>query len=155
MPYPVQMVRGDRPRRLTGKPGATPDPAVMPKDQTTQSIEAMRKDFKSTIGQYFGSMAGPDPRIASEIVATAQATRPETIIGIQEHLYDFKPRDYAGKFTGPAHAMIQPEFDIEGALHRIQPGMTHESIGGAGHWIHMVSPEKFEAALDQFLAQVS
>jgi pimeloyl-ACP methyl ester carboxylesterase len=50
--------------------------------------------------------------------------------------------------------VIQPDFDVEGALHRIQPGMTHEAIGGAGHWIHMVAPEKFEAALDQFLARM-
>ena len=146
----------ERPERIAAMllVDPAPDPAVMPKDQTAQSIEAMRQDFKATMGQYFGSMAGPDPRVTSQIVATAQATRPETIIGIQEHLYEFKPRDYAGKFSGPAHAIIQPEFDIEGALHRLQPGMTHEAIGGAGHWIHMVAPDKFEASLDRFLAQL-
>lgn len=147
----------ERPERIAAMllVDPAPDPAVISKHQTAQSIEAMRKDFKSTIGQYFSGMAGPDSGIASQIVATAQAARPEAIIGIQEHLYEFKPRDYAGKFTGPAHAVIQPEFDIEGALHHIQPGMTNEVISGAGHWLHMVSPEKFEASLDRFLAQIS
>jgi hypothetical protein len=83
-------------------------------------------------------MARPDPQVADPIVATAQATPPETVIGIQEHLYEFRPCGCAG-FTGPSHAIIQPQFDVDGALHRIQPGMTHEAIGGAGHWIHMVA----------------
>lgn len=147
----------DQPTRIAGTLllDPAPDPSVTPKDQTTQSIAAMRKDFKSTIAQYFGSMAGPDAGLAKDIVATAQTTSPDTIVGIQEQLYTFRPQDYAGKFTGPAHSIIQPEFDIDGALHRIQPGMTHEAIGGAGHWIHMVKPDKFNAALETFLARVS
>ncbi len=147
----------ERPQRIAGLllVDPAPDPAVIPKEQTAQTLAGLRKDFKSTMGSYFRSMAGPNRAIADQIVATAQATPTATIVGITEHQNEFKPRDYAGKFAGPAHAVIQPEFDVEGALHRIQPGMTHEAIGGAGHWIHMVAPVKFEAALDRFLVRVT
>lgn len=147
----------DRPQRVAGLllVDPAPDPAVIPEEQNAETLSGLRKDFKAAIGSYYRSTAGPNRAIADQIVATAQATPAATIVGITEHLKEFKPRDYAGKFTGPAHAVIQPEFDVEGALHRIQPGMTHEAIGGAGHWIHMVAPAKFEAALDRFLARVS
>ena len=146
----------ERPARVAGLllVDPAPDPAVLPPEQNAQTLDGLRKKFTETMGNYYRSMAGPNPQIAEEIVATAQATLPATIIGINEHLKEFKPRDYAGQFRGPAHAIIQPEFNVEGALHRIQPGMTHEAIGGAGHWIHMVAPEKFEAALDRFLLEV-
>lgn len=145
----------ERPHRIAGMllVDPSPDPAIFPDEQTAQTLEGLRKDFTATIGGYYRSMSGPDNVIADGIVATAQATPPATIIGITEHLKDFRPHEHAGKFKGPAHAIIQPEFDVEGALHRIQPGMTHEAIGGAGHWIHMVAPEKFEAALDRFLVR--
>jgi pimeloyl-ACP methyl ester carboxylesterase len=147
----------ERPQRIAGLllVDPAPDPAVIPEEQTAQTLAGLRKDFKGTMGSYYRSMAGPNRAIADEIVTAAQATPAATVIGINEHQKEFKPRDYAGKFAGPAHAVIQPEFDIEGALHRIQPGMTYEAIGGAGHWIHMVAPVKFEAALDRFLAQVT
>lgn len=147
----------DRPQRVAGLllVDPAPDPAVIPEEQNAETLSGLRKDFKAAIGSYYRSTAGSNRAIADQIVATAQATPAATIVGITEHLKEFKPRDYAGKFTGPAHAVIQPEFDVEGALHRIQPGMTHEAIGGAGHWIHMVAPAKFEAALDRFLARVS
>ena len=146
----------DRPDRVAALllVDPAPDPAVIPKSQTTESINAMRKDFKATIGEYYRSIAGPDPRIAEQIVATAKATPSATVIGLSEQIYEFKPRDYAARFTGPAHAIIQPQFDVEGALHRIQPGMTHEAIEGSGHWIHMAASEKFEASLDRFLTRL-
>ena len=143
----------DRPARVSGMllidPG--PDPAVIPADQKAEILKALRDDYKNSIGHYYRSIAGPDPVLADQIVATAQATPPQTIIGISENLDQFKPREYAGRFKGPAHAVIQPEYDVEGALHRIQPAMTHEGIGDAGHWIHLVAPPRFEAALDRFL----
>lgn len=131
-----------------------PDPAVIPDDQKKATIEGLRDDYKSAIGKYYRSIAGPDAQLADQIVRTAQATAPETVIGINTHLDEFRPRDYAGQFTGVAHSIIQPAYDIEGALHRLQHGMTHESIGDAGHWIHMAAPAKFNAALDRFLERL-
>jgi hypothetical protein len=33
--------------------------------------------------------------------------------------HDFRPRDYAGRYSGPALAIIQSQFDTPHALHRI------------------------------------
>jgi pimeloyl-ACP methyl ester carboxylesterase len=150
------LAANDRPERVAGLllVDPAPDPAVVPDQQKAATLEGIRNDYKGSIGQYYRSIAGPDREVAQQIVATAQATPPATIIGICEHLDEFKPRDSAGRFKGPAHAVIQPQYDAEGALHRIQPSMTHEAIGGAGHWIHMVAPQKFETALDRFLTRL-
>jgi pimeloyl-ACP methyl ester carboxylesterase len=146
----------DRPERIVGLflVDPAPDPAVLPAKQKKETLEGLRRDYKRFIGEYYRSMAGPDVAIADQIVAMAQATPPETIIGINEELDAFNPHEHAGRFKGPAHSVIQPEYDVEGALHRIQPSMTHEAIGGAGHWIHMVAPGKVEAALDRFLGRL-
>jgi pimeloyl-ACP methyl ester carboxylesterase len=128
-----------------------PDPAVIPAEQKAATREGLQNDYKAFLNQYFRSIAGPDAKIAEQIVGTALATPSETMIGINEHLDEFKPRAYAGQFKGLAHAVLQPQFDVDGALHRLQTGMTHETIANAGHWIHMVAPMKFEAALDRFL----
>lgn len=146
----------ERPGRIVAllliDPG--PDPEVIPDDQKKATIQALRDDYEGTIEMYYRSIAGPDGKLADEIVNTAQATPPATVIGINVFLDEFKPRDYAGHFKGVAHAIIQPEYDVDGALHRMQPGMTHEGIGDAGHWIHMVAPAKFNAALDRFLERL-
>lgn len=146
----------ERPDRIAGLflVDPAPDPDVLPSGQKKATLEGLRRDYKRFIGEYYRSIAGPDPAIADLIVATAQATRPETVIGINEQLDSFRPKDYAGRYKGPAHAVIQPEYDVDGALHRIQPEMTHEGIGGAGHWIHMAAADRLEAALDRFVARL-
>lgn len=146
----------ERPERIAGllliDPG--PDPMVIPADQKKAMLDGLHADFAASIGKYYRGIAGPDPLIADEIVATALATPPASIIGITEYLDEFRPREFANSFRGPAHAVIQPQFDVDGALHRLHTEMTHEGIADAGHWIHMVAPEQFAAALDRFLERV-
>jgi pimeloyl-ACP methyl ester carboxylesterase len=147
----------EHPERVAGLMLVDPalDPTVIPSEQILQTLASLRKDFRVTMTRYFSAIAGPNLALADRIVATALKTPPATIIGITENQLDFRPRDNAGRFAGPAHSVIQPEFDTDGALHRLQPSITHEIIGGAGHWIHMAEPKKFEASLDRFLKRVT
>src|SRR4051794_28720777 len=87
----------------------------------------------------------------------SRATPPETVIGVTE-----PARFYSGairrRITGPALSIIQPQSDVEEALHRMLPGFRHVAIDGAGHWIHLAAPDvasKFYPAMSRVRSVVA
>jgi pimeloyl-ACP methyl ester carboxylesterase len=144
------------PQRLAGLVlvDPPPDPRVLPPGLIEKTLEDMRgPNAIETIEGYYRTIAGEDASVRDRVVKDAAATRSETVIGTFEGMAAFKPAEQVGRYKGPALAIIQPEYDVEGALHRIG-GWPHLAIGGAGHWIHLGPREKFLAALDGFLAKV-
>lgn len=130
-----------------------PDPAVLPPGMIEDTLEKLNgKDYDATLEGYYGSIAGDDPKVASRIIADARATPKATTIGTFEAMSRFKPADFSG-YEGPALSIIQPQFDVDGALHRIAR-MEHIAIGGAGHWIHLGAPDRFFEALEDFIADI-
>ena len=146
------------PQRLSGLVlvDPPPDPAILPPGMIEETLKALRgKDYAATVEKYFRSIAGDDKSVADRIVADALATPRETIIGLFETTTSFDPKSYAGLIQCPSLSIIQSQYDIEGALHRIPPGFPHVAIDGAGHWIHLVKPEQFLSSLQEFLNQVT
>jgi pimeloyl-ACP methyl ester carboxylesterase len=132
-----------------------PDPAVLPSGVIESTMQALRSEqYEATVEQYYRSIAGSDPKVADLVAADACATPKATVIGTFAALAAFKPKDFIGRYRGPALSIIQPEYDVEGALHRIG-GFGHVEIGGAGHWIHLGAKERFVGELKTFLARVS
>lgn len=129
-----------------------PDPAVMPKELIEQTLAAMRgPDYRRAAESYYRSIAGNNPAVVERVVAEARATSQQTLIGTFEALRDFEPRALAGRYPGPMRCVIQPQFDVEGALHRIQPGFRQIAIPGTGHWIQLDAPEPLLDCLRRFL----
>jgi 3-oxoadipate enol-lactonase len=130
-----------------------PDPVVLPPGMMDGILEKLRSDaYAKTVDDYYGSIAGDDPAVVKRLLADSQATPKETVIGTFEALSRFKPTDFTG-YDGPALSIIQPQYDIDGALHRIAR-MEHVAIGGAGHWIHLGAPDRFRDALEDFIADI-
>ena len=146
------------PQRLSGLVlvDPPPDPAVLPPGMIEETLKALRgEDYAATVEKYFRSIAGNDKCVADRIVADALATPRETIIGLFEATKSFDPKRYAGQIQCPSLSIIQSQYDVEGALHRIPPGFPHVAIDGVGHWIHLVKPEQFLSSLQDFLKQVT
>ncbi len=144
------------PRRVRGLVlvDPPPDPAILPKDLIEGTMRALRSDqYDTTLEQYYRSIAGNDPKVVDIVLSDARATPKATVIGTFAALAAFKPNDFVGRYKGPALSIIQPEYDVDGALHRIGD-FGHAAISGAGHWIHLGAKDRFLEVLRQFLASV-
>jgi len=131
------------------------DPAALPPDLIENTLAAMRgPDYQQVAESYYRSIGGSNPKVVDRIVADARATPQATLVGCFEALRDFTPRKYAGRYAGPTLSVVQPQYDIEGALHRVPPGWPHVTIPGTGHWIHLDAPRAFLDCANKFLAEV-
>jgi pimeloyl-ACP methyl ester carboxylesterase len=130
-----------------------PDPAVLPPGMIDGVLEKLQSSaYEKTVEEYYRSIAGDDPAVVERLLADSLATPRETVIGTFEALSRFKPGEFTG-YDGPALSIIQPQYDVDGALHRMAH-MAHVAIGGAGHWIHLAAPDRFRDALEDFIAGI-
>jgi pimeloyl-ACP methyl ester carboxylesterase len=127
-----------------------PDPAVLPPGMIDQTLEKLRAAYERTVEQYYRQVAGENEIIGERIVSDARATPKETIIGTFEAMSRFNPAEFTN-YEGPALSIIQPQYDVDGALHRIAR-MEHVAIDGSGHWIHLGAPDRFVDVLQEFIS---
>ena len=131
-----------------------PDPSAIPEAQRKQVAASLRADYEKAVTKYYRSIAGPDPAITARVLKDASTTPKDTIIGLMFAQREFQPKELADKFDGLRLSIIQSQFDVPTALHRLGKGFDSKSIDGVGHWLHLVAPEKFQNYLDEFLATV-
>jgi pimeloyl-ACP methyl ester carboxylesterase len=130
-----------------------PDPAALPPGMLDNVLTQLKGDnYDKTVQDYYRSIAGGAPAVVERILADARATPRETVIGTLEAMENFDPKDFVG-YDGPALSIIQPQHDVDGALHRIA-GFDHTAVGSAGHWIHLAAPDRFLDVLDHFVRKV-
>lgn len=141
------------PDRLVGLVLVDPpgDPAAMPEGMVEEMMKKLSGEgYAKTVEGYYRSIAGEDEKVVERVLRDARATPKETIIGLMEANSRFEPRAYKG-YDGPALSIIQSQFNVDSALHRILR-MEHIAIDGAGHWIHLGAPDRFLDALEEFIA---
>ena len=127
-----------------------PDPAVLPPGMVDGLLEKMRgDDYWKTVEDYYRSIASEDEQVAERVLRDIKATRKETVIGAFEAMSRFDPHVFTN-YQGPALSIIQSQYDVEGALHRIAH-MEHIAIDGAGHFIHLAAPDRFLDTLEDFI----
>jgi pimeloyl-ACP methyl ester carboxylesterase len=128
-----------------------PDPKILPPGMIEDQLAKLNSpDYSKTLEQYYRGIAGDNPAVADRVLADIKAAPKETMIGTLEAMGRFNPRDFL-KYEGPTLSIIQPQYDVDGALHRIGR-FGHVTIDGAGHWIHLAAPDRFLDALEEFLA---
>jgi pimeloyl-ACP methyl ester carboxylesterase len=130
-----------------------PDPVVLPPGMIDGVLEKLRGgSYSKTVDDYYRAIAGDDPAVVERLLADARATKKETMIGTFEAMSRFAPSEFLN-YEGPALSVIQPQYDVDGALHRIAH-MQHVGIEGAGHWIHLAAPDRFLEVLEDFLSDI-
>jgi pimeloyl-ACP methyl ester carboxylesterase len=132
---------------------AISDGTQLPMEQMRGFYVALESPaYAVTIEEYWATISGPDPAVRARLLADLRATSRETVIGVLRALPDFDPRPALAAYRGPVLAVVTPQNDFPGSLHRVAADMPHQVIEGTGHWIQLDRPEEFNRVLDQFLA---
>jgi len=130
------------------------DPSMLPHEMVEKTLEQMRgADYQRVAQKYYRSLAGTNEAVVERVVTDAGATPQVTLVGCFEALRDFDPHQFVGRYPGPMLSVVQPQYDIEGALHRIPPGWRHLTIQGTGHWIQLDAPVPLLDCVKDFLAK--
>lgn len=130
-----------------------PDAKSLPQGVIEKTLAGLQEDCGTTIEAYYRSIAGDNPAVADRAIADARATPKETVIGCFKALGDFHASPLDAGLAGRTLSIIQSQFDIEGALHRVGPGVRHVMIDGAGHWIQLGAPEPFVREVCAFIVE--
>lgn len=130
------------------------DPPVLPAGMMDKVMKRLQDDYEQTVEAYYRSIAGPDAAVVEHVLADVRATPRKTIIGCLAALSSFDPGPLATNLPRPALSVIQSQFDVEGALHKLPPGFPRVTIDGGGHWIHLAKPDAFGHQLRDFLSSI-
>lgn len=148
---------GEHPARIAGLilVDSAPDPAALPAGTLERTLAGLKgQDPRGFIEAYYRRVAGPDPKIADRVAADVLETPLETVIGVFQAQMGFRPEEYGLRLSAPKLAVIQSQYDMPGAIHRIPPGMEKVAVDGVGHWIQLGAPDRFAEILDAFLEDV-
>jgi pimeloyl-ACP methyl ester carboxylesterase len=129
------------------------DAKSLPPGVIEKTLAGLQADCGATIEAYYRTIAGDDRAVADRVIADARATRQETVIGCFKTLSDFPTSPLDAGLASRTLAIIQSQFDVEGALHRVGPGFRHVAIDGAGHWIQLGAPDRFVRELRAFIGE--
>jgi pimeloyl-ACP methyl ester carboxylesterase len=131
------------------------DAATFPAGVIEETLAGMRSPaYRDVAEGYYRSIGGSNPAVVERVVADARATSQSTLVGVFEALRDFRPQRLAGKYAGPMLSVVQPQYDVDGAFHRVQPGWPRVHMAGTGHWIHLDAPQPFLEVVNDFLRTV-
>jgi pimeloyl-ACP methyl ester carboxylesterase len=125
-----------------------PDPSVLPAGALDGLIAALEQPgYEAVVEGYYRSMADANDETVAQVVADAVSSPQTTAIGSLRALSAFDPKRPLHAYSGPMLSLIQPQFDIEGALHRLGSGFDHAAVPNPGHWVHLDAPAAFNNAV--------
>jgi pimeloyl-ACP methyl ester carboxylesterase len=105
--------------------------------------------------QWFGEMLAPAPAAVRQQVLTAMRRVPREVMEASARgLVAFDPKPPLTRFKGPMRTLVTPDNKGPDSLQQVIPGLAAEDFLGTSHWLMLDAPDRFNAALDRFLATV-
>lgn len=92
------------------------------------------------------------PHTHESVMRWLHATPREVVVGALESMLTFNSDRVLERYKGPLHTLVVDAFIQPNAYHLLYPGTPHTVFSGVSHWLMMDAPERFNAALDAFLA---
>jgi len=69
-------------------------------------------------------------------------------------LADWNSEPTLKAWRGPIFILATPNNDNEHALYRLRPGIPHEIVSPAGHWVQLDQPAQVEQSIRRFIERV-
>jgi len=131
-------------------------PGESPPELAQKTMASLENDYDDTMQPYWDSMTqGARPSVKRRLDDSMRQVQREATKALVGAMFANDPLPSLAAYTGPKMIIDTPHGDGPSALYRQAPQIPRQLITGTSHWPHLDEPEKVNAALDAFLANMS
>lgn len=131
-------------------------PGKSPPELAQKVMASLESDYDGTMQPYWDSMTqGARPSVKRRLDDNMRQVQREATKALVGAMFANDPLPSLATYTGPKMIIDTPHGDGPSALYRQAPQIPRQLITGTSHWPQLDEPEKVNAALDAFLANVS
>jgi len=131
-------------------------PGKSPPELAQKTMASLENDYDDTMQPYWDSMTqGARPSVKRRLDDSMRQVQREATKALVGAMFANDPLPSLAAYTGPKMIIDTPHGDGPSALYRQAPQIPRQLITGTSHWPHLDEPEKVNAALDAFLANMS
>lgn len=146
---------GKHPERVAGLV-LVATPGKSPPELAQKVMASLEADYDGTMQPYWDSLTqGGRPSVRRRLADNMQQLQHEATKALVGALFANDPLPSLGAYPGPKMIIDTPHGDGPSALYRQAPQIPRQLITGTSHWPQLDEPDKVNAALDNFLANVS
>lgn len=101
---------------------------------------------------YYRSIAGDKAATRERVLSDCESAVASARAGFGLALASWNPEPALHAWQGPTRVLAIPANDNEHALYRLRPGLPHQVVSDAGHWVQLDQPEVVVQAIRDFVA---
>ena len=127
----------------------------IPAEQAAQVMASLEADYRQTMRQHMDRLvADAQPHVRTELLAQLAKMPKDDSLAMIGALFNDDPLPAFDRYRGPRLLIYAERSDAQGGLHTFKRGERQVVFEGTSHWPHLDKPKEFNAALDEFLAEV-
>ena len=131
------------------------DGRLIPREVAEGLMRSLETDYDATTRSYWASLlVQARPPVRERLMREIGQARRATVTGTLSSLLTFDPVTPLGRYRGPRRTVITPLSDRPDAYHALVADLPVTRIEGTGHWPQLDEPERVNAILDAFLADL-
>jgi len=132
-------------------------PGIMSPDQLARIIKALETDPYPVTEQYWKNqlLVGSTPAVRARVLDSLSRLPRDAVIQLTRDLLYYDPVPALTNYSGPVLAVVTPRNDLPTSIHNVVEEVEHVIVEGAGHWMQLDEPGRFNAILDSFLAKIN
>jgi pimeloyl-ACP methyl ester carboxylesterase len=128
-------------------------PAMSP--QMQKFVDALRADRMKVTRMWFAPMLKPSSQaVQDRVFAGVEKSKVDAFAGALERLAGYDAKSVVNAYPGPKFVIYAADIESPASFRPLFPDLPAIKISGTGHWLMLDKPHEFNAALDNFLAQV-
>jgi pimeloyl-ACP methyl ester carboxylesterase len=134
-----------------------PAPGAVPPAQTAQILSALKVNPYAVTEDYWKTqlLGGSGPAVQARLLEDLRRMSRSAIVELTTDLFNFDVARELAAYPGPKLAIVTPQNDAPLSLHNAVPNVSHVTVGGTGHWIHLDKPDELNSLLDDFLRKLA
>lgn len=130
------------------------DPRALPAAvRASMAREAAGPGGLAALREFYATIAGPDAVVRERVLSDAAAAHPDSRAGVTAALAAWDPDAALAGVRTPLHVLASAAGETPHSLHRLHPGLSHETVDGTGHWVQLDRPDVVAAAVRRFAAR--